>query len=263
MTASFFQTLKTCKVRYLLISGQAAVLYGAATFSEDIDIWLQPTQKNLIRFINALKACRARFYKITPPLTRKNLLRGHGFHFIIPSAGADDLFLDVMGVPPRSPAFTIALRRSMRMKTHWGILPVISIPDLVEIKKTQRLEDYPVISRLVLRYRDFSNIRLDCRKTRWAMNNLFSFSSLYEFLQRNPETGRHLNVKGLAAMRLLADFIRRHQEPHAQLEQDIERRILHRIAVLQRKDRLYWRKIIAELKQFRSRGLLIPEGRRI
>jgi hypothetical protein len=34
MIASFFQSLEREGVAYLLISGQAAVLYGAATFSE-------------------------------------------------------------------------------------------------------------------------------------------------------------------------------------------------------------------------------------
>ncbi len=40
MIASFFQRLEQCGVRYLLISGQATILYGAATFSEDVDIWV-------------------------------------------------------------------------------------------------------------------------------------------------------------------------------------------------------------------------------
>ena len=42
MIASFFQSLDTHRVAYLLISGQATVLYGAATFSEDIDLWVEP-----------------------------------------------------------------------------------------------------------------------------------------------------------------------------------------------------------------------------
>lgn len=44
MIANFFQNLNARKVEYLLISGQATVLYGAATFSEDIDLWIQPTR---------------------------------------------------------------------------------------------------------------------------------------------------------------------------------------------------------------------------
>ena len=47
MIASFFQNLDARHVEYLLISGQATVLYGAATFSEDIDLWVnKPTIGN-------------------------------------------------------------------------------------------------------------------------------------------------------------------------------------------------------------------------
>ena len=42
MIRSFFQSLEDKQVAYLLISGQATVLYGAATFSEDIDLWVKP-----------------------------------------------------------------------------------------------------------------------------------------------------------------------------------------------------------------------------
>jgi hypothetical protein len=45
MIANFFQSLERHGVEYLLISGQATVLYGAATFSEDIDLWISPTEK--------------------------------------------------------------------------------------------------------------------------------------------------------------------------------------------------------------------------
>src|SRR5690606_5914107 len=31
------------RVEWLLISGQATILYGAATFSEDVDLWVKPT----------------------------------------------------------------------------------------------------------------------------------------------------------------------------------------------------------------------------
>src|SRR5450631_2238944 len=101
MIANFFQSLEQNGVEYLLISGQAAVLYGAATFSEDIDLWIHPAERNRGRFLAALRDCRARYYKLTPPFTIENLQRGHGFHFVLPG-GAEDFFLDVMGRPPRA-----------------------------------------------------------------------------------------------------------------------------------------------------------------
>ena len=55
MIANFFQSLSRHGVEYLLISSQATVLYGAATFSEDIDLWLNPTEDNCSRFLAALR----------------------------------------------------------------------------------------------------------------------------------------------------------------------------------------------------------------
>jgi hypothetical protein len=61
MTKSFFQRLEATGVDYLLISGQATILYGAATFSEDVDIWLDPTAPNLARFVAVLHESQARY----------------------------------------------------------------------------------------------------------------------------------------------------------------------------------------------------------
>lgn len=83
MTKRFFRQLMTDKVRYLLISGQATVLYGASTFSEDVDIWLDHEQNNVRRFLSALRKLRARYYKLTPPMTPACLRKGHGFHFVL------------------------------------------------------------------------------------------------------------------------------------------------------------------------------------
>src|SRR5271154_1531126 len=109
MIANFFQSLDRNGVEYLLISGQATVLYGAATFSEDIDLWINPTEKNRDRFLLALRDGQARYYKLTPPLTVENLQRGHGFHFILAGGEAGEIYLDVMGKPPRVGSFADAL----------------------------------------------------------------------------------------------------------------------------------------------------------
>ena len=53
---SFFRNLDRERVEFILISGQAAVLYGAATFSEDFDLWVRPTSANLARLKTAQSA---------------------------------------------------------------------------------------------------------------------------------------------------------------------------------------------------------------
>jgi hypothetical protein len=47
---------------YLLIGGQASILYGAATFSEDVDVWIRPDAANAGRLLRALAVCRARVH---------------------------------------------------------------------------------------------------------------------------------------------------------------------------------------------------------
>ena len=71
MIASFFRHLERRQVSWLLISGQATILYGAATFSEDIDLRIAPTVENFERFTLALRDGNARYYKLTPALTRR------------------------------------------------------------------------------------------------------------------------------------------------------------------------------------------------
>ena len=72
MIKSFFHNLNFHKVKYILISGQAAVLYGAATFSEDIDIWVAPEIENWRNFLKILRKSGAKIYKLTPPLAGNN-----------------------------------------------------------------------------------------------------------------------------------------------------------------------------------------------
>lgn len=54
MIESFFQSLERHSVEYLLISGQATVLYGAATFSEDVDLWVKPS-----RYVSSRVTCQS------------------------------------------------------------------------------------------------------------------------------------------------------------------------------------------------------------
>jgi hypothetical protein len=258
MIANFFQSLNTGGVEYLLISGQATVLYGAATFSEDIDLWINPTAENCARFQSILRDCGARYYKLTPPLTPANLLRGHGFHFVF---GTEEelVFLDVMGAPPRAGAFSAAREKACWLQTEWGDVHTIGIKALVELKKTQRLEDYPVISRLALAWFE----QPDCAKTgddfAWSLENIFTLPELASFFTEHPvamEPAGRFDQK-------VADFGRQllaTGDVPETIEQPVRELLQSRIATLQMADRHYWRDIIGELKVIRAAGQLMVEG---
>src|ERR1017187_7581483 len=195
MIANFFQSLDRNGVEHLLISGQATVLYGAATFSEDIDLWIKPARENRDRFIAALRDCRARYYKLTPPLTVENLQDGHGFHFLLPAGEAGGIYLDVMGNPPRAGAFAGAAATARRMETEWGAIRTIGLQPLVELKKTQRLEDYPIISKLAVAWFDQPECAATESDFSWALQNIFTLPELAIFFTEHPAASASAGTK--------------------------------------------------------------------
>ncbi|QKZ13034.1 DUF6036 family nucleotidyltransferase [Spirosoma sp. KUDC1026] len=52
----FVAVADDCQVEYILIGGLALILNGAVRFTQDADLWLEPTNENRDRFINALLA---------------------------------------------------------------------------------------------------------------------------------------------------------------------------------------------------------------
>jgi hypothetical protein len=226
-----FRSFERFGLDYLLISGQAAILYGGATFSEDVDIWIRPTLENATRLLRALAACQGRVYKLTPPLSRKNLTAGHGFHFVIP-ARPTPVYLDVMGRPPRVGPYRQARRRAHDFRTPWGRIPVVSIPDLIALKRTRRLSDYEVISNLVP-----IHLAAEGEPTpelwRWAYRNSYR-------VEDRLEIGRRIGVRPSQAI--------------------LRRQILAEVARLQAQDTVYWRGIIADLRHLRRAHRLLAEG---
>lgn len=231
---NLFRSFDRFGVDYLLISGQASVLYGAALFSEGVDVWVRPTRRNLVGLSRALTDCKARVYKLTPPLTLRHVLAGHGFHFTIPGRPTPT-FLDVMGRPPRVGSFAAARRRAELMQTDWGSLPVVAIADLIALKKTRRLYDYEVISSLV-RIRLAQAKHPSRRLLEWAVASTFDPEDRSAYARR---LGRTLSP--------------------SRCRRDISKEIV----ALQERDVAYWKPIVSQLRELRRTSGLLPEGLRV
>jgi hypothetical protein len=248
---SLFRALDREDVRYLVISGQACILYGASQFTEDIDLWIQPRPENLASFLRAIARVKARVYKLTPPITMRFLRKGHGFHFRI----GRDLFLDVMGRPPRVGRFREAFARAREFRTDWGRLKVSAPEDLVLLKRTNRPGDYEAISNLVrLRVREDEE---DAAVLRWALSNTFDVSDLVDFTLR--AAGRLRRWPSRPALQALLPLT----DP-ARLSERRIRRAARLLAVemggVQEQGRRYWRPIVSDLKRLQRTGRLVPEG---
>jgi hypothetical protein len=260
MIANFFHNLSDHGVESLLISGQATVLYGAATFSEDIDLWINPTADNRVRFLAVLRACKARYYKLTPPFEVDYLRRGHGFHFILPAGNEPEVFLDVMGQPPRVDSFDTTRSTGNWIETDWGRVLTIGVKPLIELKKTQRLEDYPIIGRLALAWLDQPGRAAAATDYPWAVDNIFTLAELRRLFEKHPAATSALPAAAPGCLREFARHVRRGSEPLEPIETEVSIWMQERMVRLQQADRGYWRGIIRELRQLRASGQLMPEG---
>ncbi|MBI4821016.1 MAG: hypothetical protein HY791_32450 [Deltaproteobacteria bacterium] len=250
---SFFQALERRGVRYLLISGQASVIYGAAAFSEDVDLWVQPTAASVAGLVESLRDVAARIHKLTPALTVRNMRFGHGFHFRIPGRPLAT-YLDIMGRPPRVKSFEAASRRASKLETDWGVIPVVRIEELVELKKTRRMADYDVISRLV-RIR-LEQGRVTLRTLRWALDNSFRVEDVLAILSDDPR-GRQIAARSRRAW--VAKLASCKAPGAADLDRAQDQLALE-LAQIQRSDVKYWSPVIEELKEMRRSGALLIEG---
>ncbi len=152
-------TFQRCDLRYLLMGGQACILYGGAEFSRDIDITISTEPEGLTAFREALAELKAETIFV-PPLDATVLQRGHACHFRCHTPDTEGLRIDVMAVLRGCPPFAeLWERRTVIDLPEVGEIGLLSLPDLVRAKKTQRDKDWPMIRRLL--EADIQNFRRD------------------------------------------------------------------------------------------------------
>jgi len=142
-------SMRARRVRALLMGGQACVFYGAAEFSRDTDFAILADAANLSRLRRALGDLQAEVIAV-PPLKLRYLRQGHAVHFRCRHPEAWLMRVDVMSRMRRVDAFAKLWRRRTSIELPDGArCDVLSLPDLVQAKKTQRNKDWPMIQRLV------------------------------------------------------------------------------------------------------------------
>lgn len=235
-------TLSGHTVQALLIGGQACVFYGAAEFSRDTDLTLLSSDNNLALLRAALRELQARRIAV-PPFERQYLLRGHAIHFRCYHPDALNMRVDIMAVMRGVDPFEVLWDRRTHLVDDDGHpYDVISLPDLIRSKKTQRDKDWPMIRRLV--EADYvaheepsgSDVAFWLRESRTP-------GMLIDLAQAYPtETESLVPVRPL----LLAARARNEHEIEAGLDREAH---LEREA-----DRLYWEPLRRELETLRHAG---------
>lgn len=142
-------TIRNWGVRHLLMGGQACVLHGAAEFSRDIDIAIVPDSTTSADLSAALEELDASVIAV-PPFEPDYLERGHAIHFRCLRQDVSGVRIDVMAKMRGVAPFAELWERRTTFHFDGSVdYEVLSLPDLVQSKKTQRDKDWPMIAALV------------------------------------------------------------------------------------------------------------------
>jgi hypothetical protein len=231
------------QVRALLMGGQACVFYGAAEFSRDVDLAIVADSANLTRLEGALGELMAEPVFV-PPLKAEFLERGHAIHFRCQHPEAKNLRVDLMarmrGVAPFPELWE---RRTTVTDADGMAYELLSLPDLVQAKKTQRDKDWPMIRRLV--EADYAAAGGEAEESRVAfwLRELRTPRLLIEIARQH--TGLCVRLK---PQRLLLGFAAANKPQELadalEAEEKYEREL----------DRNFWQPLKAELESLRHGG---------
>ena len=233
-------TIQSNGVQALLMGGQACVFYGAAQVSKDIDFVLLADAENYARLHRALAELQAERIAV-PPFDPAVLARGHAVHFRCRAPGVEGLRVDMMTRLRDLPDFaTLWERRTTYQDVGGAVYHLLSVPDLVQAKKTQRAKDWPMIELLVaIHFRE----NAAAPTPEWIQFWLAEARTpelLMQLCQRFPA-----EAKGLRATRPLLALA-------AGDDLEVLREALDaEVRSMQARDRAYWEPLRREMEGFR------------
>ena len=124
------------------------MLYGAAEFSRDVDLAILADEENLERLRAALDELLAERIFV-PSLERAHLDAGLAVHFRCKHPEARNLRIDVMSKMRGVADFETLWSRRTTVTMEGEEMDILSLPDLVQAKKTQQAKDWPMLTRLI------------------------------------------------------------------------------------------------------------------
>jgi hypothetical protein len=222
------------------MGGQACVFYGAAEFSRDTDLAIVADAANLARLRRALEDLQAEAIAV-PPFELKYLRRGHAIHFRCRHPEAPRMRVDVMAKMRGVDAFPKLWKRRTTIELPDGTpCDLLSLPDLVQAKKTQRDKDWPMIRRLLEAHYFQHSGHANPAQTRFWLQELRTPQLLVEAARKHAQPCQRLiPTRPLLAHAAKGDMQKLQKALFA--EESIERSC----------DRRYWLPLRSELEKLR------------
>ena len=223
------------------MGGQACVFYGAAQFSKDIDFLILAEDENfegLHAVLGELKATRI----AVPGFDPRVLDRGHAVHYRCKATGVEGLRVDIMTKLRDLPDFSILWdRRTTIIESDGQKIDLLSVPGLVNAKKTQRMKDWPMISALVEgHYDQYTSEPNPSRIDFWLRESRVE-DRLIDLVVRFPAEAAAMaaSTRPLLTLAITPDLPRLREALDAEVRAE------------QEKDRIYWEPLKREMEEFR------------
>ena len=233
-------SMRAQRVRALLMGGQACVFYGAAEFSRDTDFAILADAANLARLRKALAELRAETIAV-PPFEAEFLQRGHAIHFRCLHPEALRMRVDVMSEMRGVDSFAkLWRRRTIIELPDKTIAELLSLPDLVQAKKTQRDKDWPMIRRLVEANYFQHRRKPSTTQIKFWLLELRTPQLLIEVAQAHVSLARRIVPKRSLLEHAVAGEV-------AQLERSLQ----VEEAAERAEDKSYWSPLLKELEELR------------
>ena len=232
--------MRAHRVRALLMGGQACVFYGAAEFSRDTDFAILADAANLARLRQALAELRAENIAV-PPFELKYLRRGHAIHFRCQHPEALRMRVDVMSKMRGVDSFARLWRRRTVIELPDGTkCDLLSLPDLVQAKKTQRDKDWPMIRRLVEAHYFSHCAKPDAAQIKFWLMEFRTPQLLLEVAQAHASLARRLATRRPLLKHAISGKLAR-----------LERALLAEEAAERKEDKIHWSPLFKELERLR------------
>ena len=224
------------------MGGQACVFYGAAEFSRDVDFAILAEPENLSRLQGALDELMASLIAV-PSFEARHLHQGLAVHFRCQAPGVEGMRIDLMTVMRGVDPFPMLWERRTVIAIEGGEVNLLSLPDLVRAKKTQRAKDWPMVQRLIEAHWFQNRTSPTHERIRFWLCECRTPEILVEMAARFAgEASELTHLRPLLTSALRADL------PTVELLMEEERQI--EIAA----DKAYWAPLRQELERLRHSG---------
>ena len=222
------------------MGGQACVFYGATQFSKDIDFLILADKSNFTGLHAALAELGAIRIAV-PPFDPEVLARGHAVHYRCNVAGVEGLRIDVMTKLRGLPEFGLLWQRRTTVTEEDGEeIHLLSVPDLIGAKKTQREKDWPMISALVEAHYQSTRHEATPERIVFWLKESRTPERLIELASRFPaEAEQMLSARPLLVHAITGNLPLMREALDAEVRAE------------QEKDRIYWEPLKREIEAFR------------